>query len=61
MIEVVLEECVNGGKKMRRISFVIDGKNYGVAFDKIPSHQEIGDLYPCVQLHDQGDSVEIME
>ena len=61
MIEVILEECVDGGKKIRRISYVIDGKNYGVAFNKIPSLEEIGDLYPCVELCNQGDSVEIME
>ena len=58
VIEVVLAEAVVGGTKVRKISFVIDGKDYGVAFDNIPS--EVGDLYPCVHLYDKGDSVEII-
>ena len=47
------------GEKIRKIRFVIDGKDYGVAFDKIPS--EVGDLYPCVQFFREGDSVEIIQ
>ena len=51
---------VEKGSKMRRISFMIDGKNYGVAFDNIPPIEVVGDLYPCVELWKKGDSVELV-
>jgi hypothetical protein len=50
---------VKEGENIRKISFVINGKNYGVAFDNIPL--EAGDLYPCVQLCDEGDSVMVLD
>ena len=53
------KRTVKKGEKIRKIRFVIDGKDYGVAFDRIPS--EVGDLYPCVQFGDEGDSVEILQ
>jgi hypothetical protein len=50
---------VKKGSNMRRISFVIDGKNYGVAF-YIPPTEVIGDLYPCAQLTGKFASIELV-
>jgi len=59
VIEGVLTEEIIGGKKNRKISFAIDGRNFGVAFSKIPP--EIGDLYPCVIAYDRGETIEFVE
>ena len=39
------------------LSFVLDGVNYGVAYEGIPLDKP---LVPCVLLEEQGDSVELV-